>query len=66
MRTPLQRWGTCCPFDPECDHSFMDVETLARWLDSPIDDDRAWSIASDEYDPEFEAFEAIGGDDVRD
>lgn len=35
-RTPRQRWGTCCPYDPECEHSFMDHDELARWLDTPI------------------------------
>ena len=40
-RTPRQRWGTCCPHDPECDHSFMDLDVLARWLDTPISDARA-------------------------
>lgn len=39
--SPRLRWGTCCPFDPECDHSFMDVDQLARWMDTPITDAEA-------------------------
>jgi hypothetical protein len=35
-RSPRQRWGTCCPFDPACDHSYLDDAALARWFDSPI------------------------------
>lgn len=38
-RTPRQRWGTCCPYDPECDHSFIENEALTRWMDSPITDE---------------------------
>lgn len=37
-RTPRERWGTCCPGDPECEHSFMDEWELDRWLDTPIPD----------------------------
>lgn len=40
-RTPFQRWGTCCPHDPECDHSFMDQEDLRRWMTTPITDEQA-------------------------
>ena len=40
-RTPRQRWGTCCPHDPECDHSFLDVDDLTRWMDTPITDEQA-------------------------
>ena len=38
MRTPRQRWGTCCPFDPECEHSFMEADELTAWMDTPISD----------------------------
>jgi hypothetical protein len=47
LRSPRQRWGTCCPHDPECEHSFLDVDgqgdghDLARWLDTPITDEEA-------------------------
>ncbi len=34
--SPRQRWGTCCPFDPQCEHSFMDNDVLTRWMDTPI------------------------------
>ena len=44
--TPRQRWGTCCPFDPECDHSFLDADDLARWMDTPISGDEADEAAS--------------------
>lgn len=37
LLTPRQRWGTCCPFDPACEHSFMDENELEAWLDTPID-----------------------------
>ena len=43
-RTPRQRWGTCCPHDPECDHSFIDSDELARWLDAPITDEQAEEV----------------------
>lgn len=36
--TPIERWGTCCPFDPECEHSFLDEADLRRWMDSPLSD----------------------------
>lgn len=36
--SPRQRWGTCCPNDPECDHSLMDVDILARYMDTPLSD----------------------------
>lgn len=39
--TPRQRWGTCCPSDPECDHSFLEGEALTRWMDAPITDELA-------------------------
>lgn len=47
MRTPLERWGTCCPHDPECDHSYLDAldqgdgRDLERWLNTPISDEEA-------------------------
>lgn len=44
-RTPRQRWGTCCPYDPECEHSFLDVDDLVRWMDTPIDDTAAKLVA---------------------
>lgn len=40
-RTPRQRWGTCCPYDPACDHSYLDDEELSRWMDTPITDAQA-------------------------
>lgn len=43
--SPTQRWGTCCPFDPECDHSFMDDRELDRWMRTPITDEHANQIA---------------------
>lgn len=45
-RTPRERWGTCCPSDPECDHSFLDVDDLIRWMDTPINDIQAKEITS--------------------
>lgn len=44
-RTPRQRWGTCCPFDPECDHSYIDGDALARWMDSPLTNEQAAGVA---------------------
>lgn len=44
MRSPRQRWGTCCPYDPECEHSYLDDVGLDRWLDTPISDDRARQV----------------------
>lgn len=35
-KTPRERWGTCCPNDPACEHSFMEADELARYLDTPI------------------------------
>jgi hypothetical protein len=35
--TPRQRWGTCCPNDPECEHSYLDADALSRWMDTPDD-----------------------------
>ena len=46
-RTPRQRWGTCCPSDPECEHSFMDDEALTEWMDSPISDTAARALVGD-------------------
>jgi hypothetical protein len=43
--SPRQRWGTCCPHDPECEHSFMEIDELIRWMNTPI---------TDEYATEFE------------
>jgi hypothetical protein len=40
-RSPRERWGTCCPFDPECEHSFLDNDDLTRWMDTPLSDDEA-------------------------
>lgn len=40
-RTPRQRWGTCCPSDPECSHSYLDAAALTRWMDTPITDAEA-------------------------
>jgi len=42
--TPRERWGTCCPFDPECDHSFFDEDELRRWLDAPVTSAEALAI----------------------
>ncbi len=44
-RSSRQRWGTCCPRDPECDHSLMDNDELARWMDTPLDEVQAgWVV----------------------
>lgn len=45
MKTPRERWGTCCPSDPECEHSFLDDAELARWMDKPISDEEAYEVA---------------------
>lgn len=39
--TPVERWGTCCPFDPKCDHSFLDEAELYAWLRRPLTDREA-------------------------
>lgn len=44
-RSPRQRWGTCCPYDPECEHSFLDDAALTRWMDTPISDEVAYEYA---------------------
>ena len=42
MRSPRDRWGTCCPFDPECEHSYIEnPDDLTRWMDTPIHDTQA-------------------------
>ena len=41
MASPRERWGTCCPHDPECEHSFIGNEELRRWLDTPISNSEA-------------------------
>jgi hypothetical protein len=41
LLSPRQRWGTCCPHDPECEHSFLDDTELSRWMDTPICDGEA-------------------------
>lgn len=45
MKTPRERWGTCCPYDPECEHSFLEVVDLTRWMDTPISDEEAFEYA---------------------
>lgn len=42
--TPLERWGTCCPNDPRCDHSFLDYDDLATWLRKPLTDKEARDV----------------------
>lgn len=44
LRTPRERWGTCCPYDPECDHSYLDDIALTNWMDTPIDDEEAAAV----------------------
>lgn len=39
-QTPRQRWGTCCPNDPECEHSFLDADELTEHMDAPIKEER--------------------------
>ena len=34
--TPRELWGTCCPDDPECEHSFMETNELTHYLDTPL------------------------------
>ena len=43
--SPRERWGTCCPRDPHCDHSHLDWDTLHRWMDTPISDSKAKEIS---------------------
>jgi hypothetical protein len=49
LLSPRQRWGTCCPHDPECEHSFLDDTELSRWMDTPICDGEAeaWEERTD-------------------
>lgn len=47
--TPRERWGTCCPSDPECDHSFLEVDDLVRWFDTPITDASAAELEAMAY-----------------
>jgi hypothetical protein len=37
-RSPKERWGTCCPSDPHCEHSFLESPDLFRWMNTPISD----------------------------
>lgn len=47
MLTPAERWGTCCPHDPMCDHSiYFDNDELTVWMRTPISDDQAAELAS--------------------
>ena len=49
-RSPSQRWdGHCCPADPECEHSFLDMDDLTRWMDTPLTDAEAAEIADPGY-----------------
>lgn len=36
--TPRERWGTCCPYDPNCEHSYLDADALTRHMDTPFVD----------------------------
>ncbi len=54
--SPKQRWGTCCPSDPECEHSFLDIDELLAWMESPITDEQA---------ARFDAPETILGGDKQ-
>ena len=37
QKTPRELWGTCCPDDPECEHSFMDEPgELSRYMDTAL------------------------------
>ena len=50
-RSPSQRWdGHCCPNDPECEHSYLDMDDLTRWMGTPLTDAEAAEIA-DPADP---------------
>jgi hypothetical protein len=40
LLSPRERWGTCCPDDPECSHSFLTLDELSAWMDTPISDAR--------------------------
>lgn len=34
--TPRNLWGTCCPDDPQCEHSFMSTNDLSTHMDTPV------------------------------
>jgi len=36
MPTPREVWGTCCTSDPKCEHSFLNSDELAKYMDTPI------------------------------
>lgn len=63
--SPRQRWGTCCPFDPECEHSFMDDDVLANWMDAPITDEKATAIVAGDADEVLAALDLAFPDDAR-
>lgn len=44
MKTPRERWGTCCPSDPECEHSFMEGPEFDAWFDTPLSDEKAQEL----------------------
>ena len=49
-RSPDERWGTCCPFDPECEHSFLNEDALDEHLCTPISDDEAAALSEGSND----------------
>lgn len=48
LMTPAERWGTCCPFDPACEHSLLDPDTdaLERRMRTPLTDEQALNVAA--------------------
>lgn len=50
--TPRERWGTCCPFDPECEHSLLSDAELERWMDASLTHLATLAIAAEAGCPE--------------
>ncbi len=46
--TPRNLWGTCCPDDPECEHSFLTSDELSTYMDTPLFGDPRSSFEIDQ------------------
>lgn len=42
-QTPKERWGKCCPREPDCEHSFMSHNEVDAWMNQPLLDRQALS-----------------------
>lgn len=42
--TPRMLWASCCPMDPECDHSLLSNEELSEWMDHELTRDEIMDL----------------------